>query len=160
MTNRSRAVPAALPNKRKDVEPMITCFLIPGKPQGKARPRFNTTTKAVHTPRATKQYEDTVRWAYISATDAAERQHSGAVYVEIDAVFPIPKSWNKTMKRKAATGVIYPEVKPDTDNIAKAVLDALNGLAYKDDSQVVALVVYKRYGEIGHVAVKIEDWED
>lgn len=135
---------------------MVTCFLIPGKPQGKGRPRFNTITKAVHTPRATKEYEQTVRFSYISATDSAKRYHSGPVRVTIDAVFPIPKSWNRAKKSGAVSGEIVPETKPDTDNIAKAVLDALNGLAYKDDSQVADLTVRKRYGEIGHVAVKIE----
>lgn len=139
---------------------MITCFLIPGKPQGKERPRFNTTTKAVHTPKTTRQYEQTVRWSYLSATDAAQRYHAGAVRVDIDAVFPIPKSWNRAKTRQALAGQIVPEVKPDTDNIAKAVLDALNGLAYKDDSQVIELNVRKRYGEIGHISVKIEDLEE
>ena len=139
---------------------MVTAFLIPGKPQGKARPRFNTVTKAVHTPRSTRQYEESVRYSYISATDADNRFHQGAVRVEIDAVFPIQKSWNKEKTRKAKAREIVPETKPDTDNIAKAVLDALNGLAYKDDSQVVDLSVCKRYGEIGHVYVRIMDMED
>lgn len=139
---------------------MTTCFLIPGKPQGKERPRFNTATKTGYTPKSTRQYEQTVRWSYISATDASERFHGGAVRVTIDAVFPIPKSWNKTQKRRAISGELVPETKPDTDNIAKAVLDALNGIAYKDDSQVVELSVRKRYGEIGNVSVRIEDLED
>ena len=138
---------------------MITCFLIPGKPQGKARPRFNTTTKAVHTPLATRQYEQTIRYAYLSSTTSGERCHCGAVRVEIHAVFPVPKSWSKIKKSKAIAGEIMPETKPDADNISKAVLDALNGLAYKDDSQVIDLSVKKRYGEVGHVSVRIEDME-
>ena len=138
---------------------MVTCFLIPGKPQGKARPRFNTTTKAVHTPVSTRQYEQAIRYTYLSATKADERFHCGAVRVEIQAVFPIPKSWSKVKKSKAISGEILPDTKPDTDNIAKAVLDALNGLAYKDDSQVIELNVKKRYGEVGHVSVRIEDLE-
>lgn len=85
--------------------------------------------------------------------------HPAAVRVEIDAVFPIPKTWSKGKKAQASVGKIVPDTKPDTDNIAKAVLDALNGVAYKDDSQVTELSVRKRYGEIGHVAVRIEDLE-
>lgn len=136
---------------------MITCFLIPGKPQGKGRPRFNTTTKAVHTPEATRRYEQLIRWAYISATEAGERFHTGPVRVEIDAVFSAPTGWRIAKKKEAHAGLIQPECKPDCDNIAKAVLDALNGIAYKDDSQVSELAIRKRYGEQAHVSVRIEN---
>lgn len=138
---------------------MVTCFLVPGRPQGKARPRVNTYTHRAYTPKNTKDYENTVRHSYINAVPATNRKHEGALRVEIDAVFPIPKSWNKEKKRQAVAGEITPETKPDTDNIAKAILDALNGLAYHDDSQVTDLTVRKRYGEIGHVAVRIESEE-
>lgn len=134
---------------------MVTCFLIPGKPKGKDRPRFNTTTKAVHTTSATKAYEQTVRWSYISATSAENRMHTGQIRVEIDAVYAVPVSWAVAKKKQAYDGEITPG-KPDCDNIAKAVLDALNGLAYKDDAQVTELIVKKRYGEKAHVAVRIE----
>ena len=50
----------------------------------------------------------------------------------------------------------YPTKKPDADNIAKVVCDALNGLAYKDDAQVIDLTVHKRFGD-PKVIVKI--WE-
>lgn len=121
---------------------MVTCFLIPGKPQGKGRPRFNTTTKAVHTPDATRRYEQTVKYSYLSTVPVGQRVHSGSCRV--------------ARKQKALAGEIIPENKPDCDNIAKAVLDALNGIAYKDDSQVADLVVRKRFGEKAHVSVRIE----
>ena len=54
---------------------------------------------------------------------------------------------------------IYPTVKPDTDNIAKSILDALNGIAYKDDKQVVTLSVKKRYDEVPRVSVWIYEEE-
>lgn len=135
---------------------MVTCFLIPGKPQGKGRPRFNTTTKAVHTPDATRRYEQTVKYSYLSTVPVGQRMHSGPCGVEIDAVFSVPTSWRVARKQKALAGEIIPENKPDCDNIAKAVLDALNGIAYKDDSQVADLVVRKRFGEKAHVSVRIE----
>jgi len=52
---------------------------------------------------------------------------------------------------------IYPTIKPDTDNIAKSILDSLNGIAYKDDKQVVMLTVEKRYDEIPSVSVWISE---
>lgn len=135
---------------------MITCFLIPGEPKGKARPRVNTTTRRAYTPEDTKQYERTVQYSYLNAYPAGQRFHIGPCNVTITACFPVPVSWPRWKKYKALSGEIAPEKKPDADNIAKAVLDALNGIAYKDDSQVVKLTVDKRYAEKGHVAVRIE----
>ena len=54
-------------------------------------------------------------------------------------------------------GCIYPTKKPDADNIAKIVLDALNGVAYTDDTQVINLSVQKRYGEVPEVKVEITE---
>ena len=135
---------------------MVTCFLIPGKPQGNGRPRFNMDTKTVHTPEATRRYEQTVRYSYLSAIPNGQRVHFGPCRVEIDAVFTAPKAWRVADQKAALAGAITPENKPDCDNIAKAVLDALNGIAYKDDSQVADLVVRKRFGEEAHVSVRIE----
>ena len=52
---------------------------------------------------------------------------------------------------------IYPTTKPDTDNIAKSILDSLNGIAYKDDKQIVSLKVDKYYTEIPSVSVWISE---
>lgn len=65
--------------------------------------------------------------------------------MSIEAVFDIPKSKSKKVKAQMYTGVILPTKKPDADNIAKVVCDALNGVAYKDDTQVCSLTVIKRY---------------
>lgn len=135
---------------------MVTCFLIPGKPVGKARPKVNTYTHRAYTPKGTADYENTVRSCYINAVPTADRLHSGPVQVKIAAYYPIPQKWNKAQKRAAMAGEILPEVKPDLDNCAKAILDALNGLAYTDDASVVDLHIVKLYAEIGHVTVRIE----
>lgn len=54
---------------------------------------------------------------------------------------------------------IFPVKKPDCDNIAKIILDALNKIAYKDDSQVIELSVKKLYSEKAKVLVHIEEIE-
>jgi Holliday junction resolvase RusA-like endonuclease len=56
-------------------------------------------------------------------------------------------------------GHIRPTKTPDTDNIAKSVLDALNKVAYKDDSCVVDLIVEKWYSENPRVEVYIDNEE-
>ncbi len=52
-------------------------------------------------------------------------------------------------------GKILPAKKPDIDNVVKAVLDALNGVAYRDDTQVIELHVRKSYSEKPRVEVCI-----
>ena len=79
------------------------------------------------------------------------RKHGGRDYgerqlqVEITANFQIPKSKPKNKRVEMLAGQVRPTKKPDCDNIAKTILDALNGIAYHDDSQIVTLVVEKWY---------------
>ena len=56
--------------------------------------------------------------------------------ISILALFPIPKYASKKTKELMINGYIFPTKKPDGDNIIKAILDALNGVAYRDDSQI------------------------
>lgn len=116
-------------------------FFVPGKVQGKARPRFSSKSGTVYTPGKTKSYERQIAEAY-------EAQHGpcfeGAVLVVIEAVFSIPKSWTRAKKAEAAAGKLAPG-KPDIDNILKVVLDGLNGIAYKDDKQVTMTQCKKIY---------------
>lgn len=136
---------------------MHTCFMIPGKPRGKERPRFNKRTGDVFTPPKTTDYEKTVRYCYMNAYPSVrDRLHEGACFVEVTAYYPIPQSWPRKKKMAAIAGGILPEVKPDWDNVGKTVCDALNGLAWRDDAQVVSALVSKRYAERPHVVVSIE----
>lgn len=141
---------------------MIRTFVIKAEPQGKARPRFARTRNGVvtFTPQKTKDFEEVVRAAYLEkysklGLDPIDK----AVQVSIRAKFTIPKSWNKKKREQALKGYLYPTKKPDVDNIAKAICDALNGLAYKDDSQVVELILKKGYAEEGYMAVYIQEVE-
>lgn len=120
-------------------------FIIDGEPQGKARPRFVKATGHTYTPQETKDYEKAVAWAYKTA---GGEMLSGAVRIVIGAYFKIPK--------RGVQGLLSPLKKPDADNIAKIVLDGLNGVAYKDDKQVVCLLVSKFYGD-PRVEVSVEE---
>lgn len=135
---------------------MIT-FLVEGKPQGKARARtfYDKRVGKMRsiTPEQTKSYEDLIRWSY----KAAGGQYMGekTLQVDIQAIYPIPKAFSKAKRNDAINGNIRPTTKPDCDNVIKAVLDALNGVAYYDDSQVVDLMVRKFYGERPYIKVTI-----
>lgn len=127
-------------------------FTIPGAPQGKERPRF-TRNGHTYTPSKTKDYEKLVEWAY--QCEAHGVRFSGPVSANIVAVYPVPHSWSKKQQARATSGHLLPLVKPDLDNVAKAVLDALNGIAYRDDAQITFLSICKRYGERPCVVVSL-----
>lgn len=115
---------------------MIT-FFVDGKPQGKGRPRF--ARNVVYTPKQTLEYEKLIASCY--SGDMLQ----GPLFVDITAFFSVPKSYSKAMKTAIKNGEITPTKKPDADNIGKVVMDALNGVAYEDDKQVIDLRVSKKY---------------
>lgn len=85
--------------------------------------------------------------------------------VEILALFPTPCSVSGKKRRQMFAGALSPTKKPDADNIAKIVCDALNGVAYTDDKQICCLTVIKRYEDGTHqpgvyVTIRDEDKEE
>jgi len=119
----------------------MQAFRVEGPPVGKARPRV--TRWGAYTPRKTAQHEAAIRAAAQSAGIVAI---SGPVTLQLAFVMPIPASWPKKRREAAARQELMPLGKPDTDNLCKAVMDALIGIAYQDDTQVVRLVACKLYG--------------
>ena len=76
---------------------------------------------------------------------------------KIEVLVAVPKSDRKTKKKAKIEGTIRPTVKPDCDNLAKSILDSLNGLAYQDDKQVVELSIKKYYAENAEVRVRLTE---
>jgi Holliday junction resolvase RusA-like endonuclease len=133
-------------------------FVIQGKVQAKQRPRFNRYSGKTYTPNETIAYENWVKTCYLEKYKDKELMEK-PLRVTIKAYFEIPKSTSKKRKQQMMDNEILPMVKPDTDNIAKGVLDSLNGIAYKDDKQVVELIVNKFYSNTPYVSVMIEEIE-
>ena len=131
-------------------------FVIQGKVQAKQRPRFNTHTGKTYTPNKTINYENWVKTCYLQKYKDKELMEK-PLRVTIRAFFEIPKSTSKKKKQQMLNNEVVPMVKPDTDNIAKSILDSLNGIAYKDDKQVAELIVYKFYNDTPYVNVTIEE---
>ena len=132
-------------------------FKIPGKAQAKQRPRMGRSG-VVYTPKETLVYENYVKMCY---SDYAKQfgwlPYENQVRAEIEVLVAVPKSDSKTKKKAKIEGMIRPAVKPDCDNLAKSILDSLNGLAYRDDKQVVELVVKKYYAENAEVKIKLSE---
>ena len=136
---------------------MTFTFEIVGEPQGKGRPRFSTRGGFVktYTPEKTASYENFVKVCYLNKYKG--NKLDGEITAEIIAYFSIPKSLSKKKRSEAIEGKIKPTKKPDTDNIAKTILDSLNGIAFEDDKQVVSLLVKKLYGEEAKVVVSLKN---
>lgn len=132
-------------------------FKIHGKAQAKQRPRMGRSG-VVYTPKETLVYENYVKMCYSDYARQFEwLPYENQVKAEIDVLVAVPKSDSKAKKKAKIEGVIRPTVKPDCDNLAKSILDSLNGLAYQDDKQVVELIVKKYYAENAEVRVRLTE---
>lgn len=137
---------------------MIAEFSVYGEPQGKGRPRFSTVAGHVHTrtPEQTVIYENLVRTEYRS--QCGKRFSDNAMLdVRIFAYYGIPKSASKKRRQEMLEKRIRPTKKPDFDNIGKIICDSLNGIAYRDDAQIVDSMVRKFYDETPRVVVSIRE---
>ena len=127
-------------------------FTVYGPCVGKQRPRM-TRTGHTYTPKATKDYESEVLMAF--AMEENDLIFDNPVAADIQIFVTMPKAWSK--KRKAMN-IDKPPIDirtPDLDNVAKSILDALNGVAYKDDKQVVSLEVNRMWGIEDKVVVEL-----
>lgn len=135
-------------------------FTVLGIPVGKGRPKFSTVNghAAAYTPAKTANYETLVKLSYQQQCgDCKPYEKDVPLVATIHAYFPIPKSVSKRKREIMQGGLVPHTKKPDADNLAKAVLDALNGIAFYDDSQVASLRVAKYYSEEPHVDVEIHE---
>lgn len=136
-------------------------FTVPGRPQGKARARtfYNPKLQKMSsiTPESTVLYENLISTCYQNA--AGNNRFSDEAYIKlrIQAFYEVPKSASKAKKAMMLSGEVLPSRKPDIDNIAKVVLDALNGVAYRDDVQVVELLMRKQYSENPRLEICLEE---
>lgn len=130
---------------------MRITFTVPGRPQGKGRPRFTGKGHA-YTPKKTVEYEALIRRMWLIQ---GGEKFSGNVRIEILILYPIPKRTPKLTRQQMLAGDILPAKKPDGDNIEKAVADALNGAAYDDDRQIVSAAWEKRYADEEHCGLVV-----
>ena len=126
------------------------------EPVAKARPRFSKY--GTYTPKKTKAYEETIRDEFL-------QKYKNETLPMFDRDTPlvviasfgksIPKSYSKKKRAACLSGEAAPTIKPDVDNYLKAVLDALNGLAFEDDAQIVRTIAEKQYSERPYVQLTI-----
>ena len=131
-------------------------FTVPGEPCGKGRPRFSRKLGGAYTPEKTARYENLIMVEYQAQCGAYRFPDDAMLDMRIIAYYGIPQSKSKKVKALMATGIIRPTKKPDSSNVTKAVEDALNNVAYRDDAQIVDSQIRRFYGEPPRVEVLIQ----
>ena len=151
---------------RAGTDPLIDMktieIIIPGEPIGKGRARSarlpnGRTTH--YTPQKTRTWEGIARSFAIDAFGEDREPLDCPVALDILIVYSIAKSWPEWKRRAALIGEIEPTVKPDADNVEKAVKDALNGVVWRDDCQVVNTTKRTVYGPQPGVRVFVQPRE-
>jgi Holliday junction resolvase RusA-like endonuclease len=136
---------------------MVT-FKVDGDPVGKQRARYSKRGNFVqtYTPDKTRNYESLIKEAAIEAMGSSEPlQTPVTLYLYIRA--PIPKSSTKKRLEAISKGLEKPIKKPDASNVLKSVEDAMNGVVYKDDSQIVNIHVSKVYSSQSGIDVCVKE---
>jgi Holliday junction resolvase RusA-like endonuclease len=120
---------------------MNISLTIPGNPVGKQRARVCRTGHAF-TPAKTVNYEALVKQIF-AAKYPDFMPMSGPVRMILSIWLMPSKETQRKIKKSIAR--IYPIIKPDADNILKIVADALSGLAFVDDKQIISVYAEKKY---------------
>ena len=119
----------------------MTTFSVAGVPVAKGRPRFSRVGNYVRTftPKKSAAFEDRVRLCADAA--GVDYLQDGPVAVHVLAYWPMRGQPRKREPRPEC----WKTTKPDSDNLLKGCLDAMNGVCYRDDAQVAKASVEKRH---------------
>lgn len=139
-------------------------FTVYGPPKGKGRPRFSIRKSGngkafagARTPDETVLYENQIKMEYRQSNGQLRFPDDAQLVLIVKAYYEIPKNVSKKRREKMLLCDIRPTKKPDWDNIGKVASDALNGIAYRDDAQIVEAIVGKYYSETPRLEVTIKE---
>ena len=108
-------------------------------------------SRNTYTDKGTRDYEKQVQEAFLQA--GGQMDHFAAM--KIKAYYLIPKRTRKDLMEAMVSGKIRPAKKPDLDNVLKIIMDALTGVAFEDDNQIVQVYIEKLYGQEPRVEVTL-----
>ena len=141
-------------------------FIVEGEAVGKMRPKVSASNghARVFTPQKQVVFENWVKLEYMEAMKVLKPERHGYLYnkgVPVEILIQIskrvPSSVSQRKEDKMLYGEILPVTKPDIDNVAKSVLDALNKVAFYDDAQVVRLSIHKMYSLRDFIVIKMRE---
>ena len=135
----------------------VILVTIPGEMRGKGCPRFARRGAFVQTftDEKTANAETWVKACGVKAM-AGEAPITGPVWLRMNIAIVPPQSWSKKKRAAALAGEVFPTGKPDLDNCLKLVADALNGIVWQDDKQIVSMAGTKRYAEVAQTTLRVE----
>jgi Holliday junction resolvase RusA-like endonuclease len=125
-------------------------FEVFGIPVPQKQTRF---TRSGHTYNPSKKDIDALQWQI--RPYAPETPLECAIEMHITFYMPIPKSASKTARMQMLNEVWLPTKKPDFDNLAYLVTNALKEIVYKDDALVTDCTIRKRYSDKPRTIIKI-----
>ena len=131
----------------------VIAFTIPGITVAKGRARTLKSGRS-YTPAKTANYA--ARVAQIGKLAMGDAPLlDGPLSLSIVVHLPIPASWSKAKQASALKGTVWPVSRPDLDNYEKGIMDALNGIVWNDDSQIVQLASTKVYSDEPRAVVRV-----
>jgi Holliday junction resolvase RusA-like endonuclease len=132
-------------------------IVVHGEPVAQGRPRFNPKTCKAVDPAKSKDFKTYL--AYAAAVQMnGQPPLKGPLVLSVRVYRSMLKSFSKKKAEEAETGAIRPETKPDLSNYIKGIEDALNGIVWTDDSQIVAYKepFGKYYSNMPRVEIDVE----
>lgn len=144
---------------KRDGKPSVS-ITVPGEPVAQGRPRFahRGGFATAYDPPKSAKYKNTIQkelQPLILNKDFTP--FDGPCSLELRIYRSIPKSFSRQKRFEAVIGEIRPTTRPDTDNYIKGILDALNGIVVKDDSQIVNIVAQKFYSDIPRIEAVVSE---
>lgn len=139
-----------------EIERRKIAFIVAGEPKGKERPRFCHNGQ-IYTPKQTTTYEQQIIFDYYKQCGNVKFDENSQLELFVKAYYKIPKSASKKKRMAMLSEEIRPTKKPDGDNILKAVADALNGVCYKDDKNIVKMSIEKFYSDVPRIEVVVQE---
>jgi Holliday junction resolvase RusA-like endonuclease len=132
-------------------------FTVNGEAVAQGRPRFAHTKKGrtvAYDPIKSRNFKQYVK--LVASQHAPNKLIEGPILLEVSVFRSIPKSFSKKKASEAIEGKVRPVTRPDADNFVKSIKDALSKVIWKDDSQVVSMIVHKWYSDSPRVEVKVD----
>lgn len=126
------------------------------EPVPQLRPRVSSRGGyvRVYDPPKVKNFKNLLR--SLAVNQYARPPLLGALSVSLTFYRPVQKSISQSERERRLSNESKPVVKPDTDNYIKATLDALNGILWHDDAQIVKIIGEKRYSDHPKITVSVK----
>ncbi|WP_313627562.1 RusA family crossover junction endodeoxyribonuclease [Enterococcus italicus] len=120
-------------------------LIIPVPPKPQSRPRFDGRNKRAYEKNDMKRYKQSI--SYYARASKIKPIEKGPIMAEICFCIYPPQYLLRVKKNRnlLEKELVYCDKKPDLDNYFKAVTDTINGILYKDDGQISAIICRKVY---------------